>query len=79
MRNPKLNESQARIKIGGRNISNLRFADGTTLMAETKEELKNLLMRVKEERACLRLDIKKKKQRSWHPTPLIHGKWKGKR
>ena len=62
MRNPKLNESQARIKICGRNISNLRFADDTTLMAETKEELKNLLMSRKEERACLRLDIKKKKK-----------------
>ena len=77
MRNPRLNELQARIKIGGRNISNLRFADDTTLMAETKEELRNLLMRVKEERACLRLSIKKKK-RSWHPAALLHGKRKGK-
>ena len=78
MRNPKLNELQARIKIGGQNISNLRFADDATVMAETKEELRNLLMRVKEERACLRLNIKKKKKRSWHPAPLLHGKWKGK-
>ena len=54
-----MNELQARIKVGGWNISNVRFADDTTLMAETKEELKNLLMRVKEERACLRLNIKK--------------------
>ena len=62
MRNPKLNELQARIKIGGQNISNLRFADDATVMAETKEELRNLLMRVKEERACLRLNIKKKRK-----------------
>ena len=61
--------------IGGRNISNLRYVDDTTLMAESEEELKNLLMRVKEEseRAALRLNIKKK-LRSWHPAPLLHGK-----
>ena len=53
-------ELQARIKIGRRNINNLRYTDDTTLMAESKEELKNLLMRVKEEseRAGLRLNIK---------------------
>ena len=49
MRNTGLDESQARIKIAGRNISNLRYADDTTLMAESKEELKSLLMKVKEE------------------------------
>ena len=49
MRNAGLNASQAGIKIAGRNIYNLRYADDTTLMAESKEELKNLLMRVKEE------------------------------
>ena len=49
MRNARLDELQARIKIGRRNISNLRYADDTTLMAESKEELKSLLMRVKEE------------------------------
>ena len=48
MRNTRLNESQAEIKIAGRNINNLRYADDTTLMAESKEELKSLLMRVKE-------------------------------
>ena len=56
MRNARLDEKQAGIKIGGRNISDLRYADDTTLMAEKKEELKSLLMRVKEEseRAGLR-------------------------
>ena len=62
MRNAGLNELQARIKIGGRNINNLRYADDTTLMAESKEELKNILMRVKEgsETAGLKLILKKK-------------------
>ena len=49
MRNARLNETQARIKIAGRNVSNLRYTDDTTLMAESKEELKSLLMKVKEE------------------------------
>ena len=49
MRNAGLDEAQAVIKIGGRNINNIRYADDTTLMAESKEELKNLLMKVKEE------------------------------
>ena len=49
MRNARLNESQAGIKIGGRNINNLRYMDDTTLMAEIEEELKSFLMRVKEE------------------------------
>ena len=48
MQNARLDEVQARIKIGGRNINNLRYADETTLMAESEEELKNLLMKVKE-------------------------------
>ena len=61
MRNDRLDELQARIKIGGRNINNLRYTDDTTLMAETKEELQSLLMRVKEEsqRATSKLNIKK--------------------
>ena len=56
-----MGELQAGIKIGRRNINNLRYVDDTTLMAENKEELKNFLMRVKEksERACLKLNIKK--------------------
>ena len=49
MRNWELDEAQARIKLAGRNINNLRYADDTTLMAESKEELKSLLMKVKEE------------------------------
>ena len=59
MRNAGLDEAQARIKIAGRNINNLRYADDTTLMAESKEELKNLLMKVKEEseRVGLKLNI----------------------
>ena len=63
MRNARLDESQARIKISGRNINNLRYADNTTLMAESEEELKSLLRRVKEEseKAALKLNIQKTK------------------
>ena len=63
MRKAGLNQLQAEIKIGGRNINNLRYADQSTLTAESEEALKSLLMRVKEEseRAGLRLNIKKKK------------------
>ena len=65
MRNSRLNELQAEIKIGRRNINNLRYEDQSTLMAESKEALKSLLMRVKEEskRDSLRLNIKKKKNK----------------
>ena len=63
MRNAGLDEAQARVKIAGRNINNLRYADETTLMAETKEELKSLLMKVKEEseKVDLKLNIQKTK------------------
>ena len=63
MRNARLDALQAGIKIGGGNINNLRYADDTTLMAESEEELKNLLIRVKEEREkyVLKLNIKKTK------------------
>ena len=63
MRNARLEEAQARIKIAGRNINNLRYADDTTLRAESEEELKSLLMKVKEEgeKAGLKLDIQKTK------------------
>ena len=63
MRNARLDETQARIKISGRNINNLRYADDTTLMAESEEELKNLLMKVKEEseKAGLKFNIQKTK------------------
>ena len=63
MQNAGLDESQAGIKISGRNVNNLRYADDTTLMAESEEELKSLLMRVKEEseKSGLKLNIQKKK------------------
>ena len=63
MRNPGLDEAQAGIKIAGRNINNLRYTDDTTLMAESKEELKSLLMKVKEEseKVGLKLNIQKTK------------------
>ena len=62
MRNARLNEAQAGIKIAGRNINNLRYAYDTTLLAESKEEIKSLLMKVKEEteKADLKLNIQKK-------------------
>ena len=74
MINARLDELRAGMKIGGRNIKNLRYADDASVMAESKEELKSLLMRVKEEseRAVLRLNTKKTK--SWHPGLLLHGK-----
>ena len=74
MRNAGLNEAQAGIKVAGRNINNLRYADDATLMAESEEELKSLLMKVKEEseKASLKLSIKKR--RSWHMVPSLHGK-----
>ena len=63
MRNAGLDEAQARIKIAGRNINNLRYADDTTLMAESEEELQSLLVKVKEksEKADLKLNIQKTK------------------
>ena len=63
MRNAGLEEAQARIKIAGRNISHLRYADDTTLMAETEEELKSLLMKVKDksEKVGLKINIQKTK------------------
>ena len=63
MRNARLDETQAEIKIAGRNINNLRYTDDTTLMAESEEELKSLLMKVKEEseKAGLKLNIQKTK------------------
>ena len=74
MRNAGLEEAQARIKISGTSIKNLRYADDTTLMAESKEELKSLLMKVKEgsEKAGLKLNIQKLKP--WHLVQSLHGK-----
>ena len=80
MLNVGLDEAQAGIKIAWRNINNLRYADDTTLKAESKEELKSLLMKMKEEseKAGLKLGTLKK-LRSWHPIPSLHGKLMGKR
>ena len=74
MRNAGLGEAQAGIKIARRNIKNLRYADDTTLMADSKE-LKSLLMKVKEESKKLGLKLNILKARSWHPVLSLHGKW----
>ena len=78
MRNAKLDETQAGIKIAGRNINNLRYADDTTLMAEREEELNSLLMKVKEESEKVGLKSTFRKRRSWHPVPSLPGKQMGK-
>ena len=72
MRNAGLEEAQAGIKIAGRNINSLRYADDTTLMAESKEELKNFLMKVKEEseKVGLKLNIQKTKIMAYGPITL---------
>ena len=72
--NAGLEEAQAGIKIAGRNINNLRYADDTTLMAESEEELKSLLMKVKEESEKVGLNSTFRKERSWHLVPSLHGK-----
>ena len=69
-----LDEAQTGIKIVGRNINNLRYADDTTLMAEGEEELKILLIEVKEESEKAGLKFNIQKLRSWHPIPPLHGK-----
>ena len=69
-----LDDSQTGIEIAGRNINNLNYADDTTLMAESKEELKSLLMRVKEESGKAGLKLNIQKLISWHPVPSLHGK-----
>ena len=74
MRNAGLAEAQAEIKIARRNINNLRYADDTTLMAESEEELKSLLMKVKEESEKVGLNSTFRKRRSWHLVPSLHGK-----
>ena len=74
MRNTGLDEAQAGIKIAGRNINNLSYADETTLMAESEEGLKSLLMKVKEESEKVGLKLNIQKTRSWHPVPSLHGK-----
>ena len=74
MRNAGLSEVQAGIKTARRNIKNLRYADDTTVMAESEEQLKILLMRVKEESEKAGLKFSIKKWRSWGLVPPLHGK-----
>ena len=74
MRNAGLEEAQAGIKIAGRNINNLRYADDTTLMAENEEEQKSLLVKVKEKSEKVGLKSTFRKLRSWHLVSSLHGK-----
>ena len=74
MWNAGLDETQAGIKIAKRNINNLRYTDDITLMAESKEELKSLLMKVKEESEKVGLKLTSGKLKSWHLVPSLHGK-----
>ena len=74
MRNAGLEEAQAGIKIAGRNINNLRYEDDTSLMAESEEKLKSLLMKVKEESDKVDLKFFIRKLISWHPVPSLHRK-----
>ena len=74
MRNAGLDEAQDGLKIAGRNINNLRYANNTTLMAESEDELKSLLIKVKEKREKFALNLAFRKLRSWHLVPSLHGK-----
>ena len=74
MRNARLEEAQAGIKVAGRNINNLRNADDTTLMGESEEEQKSLLMKVKVESEKVGLKLNIQQLRSWHLVPSLHGK-----
>ena len=74
MRNAGLDEAQARIKIAGRNINNLRYADDTTLIVESEEELKSLLMKMKEESEKAGLKLRFRKLRSCPVVPSLHGR-----
>ena len=74
MKNAGLDKAQAEIKIASRNINNLRYGDDTTLMAESEEELKSLLMKVKEESEKVGLSSTFRKLTSWHPVPSFYGK-----
>ena len=69
MWNSRLDEAQAGIKIVGRNINNLRYTDDTSLIAESEEKLRRLLMKMKEESEKVGLKFNIKKLRSWHPVP----------
>ena len=74
MQNAGLDEAQAVIKIVERNINNLRYVDDTTLVVESEEELKSLLIKVKEESEKTGLKLNIQKLRSWHTVPSLHGK-----
>ena len=74
MWNARLDEAEAGIKIAGRNINNLRYGDDATLMAESEEELKSLLMKVKEESEKAGLKLHIQKTTSLHPFPSLYGK-----
>ena len=74
MRNAELEEAQGGIKISGRNINDLRYADDTTLMAESEEKLKSLLMKVKQESEKVGLKLNVQKMKIMHPVPSLHGK-----
>ena len=74
MRNAGLEEAQAGIKIAGRNISNLRYADDTTLMADSEEEIRSVLMKVKVESEKVDLKLNIQKLRSRHLVPSLHSK-----
>ena len=74
MGNAGLDEAQAGVKISGRNINNLRYANDTNRMADSKEDLKNLLMKVKEESEKVGLKPNIQKLRLWPPVPSLHGK-----
>ena len=74
MRNAGLEEAQARIKIARRNTNNLRYADDTTLTADSEEELKRLLMKVKEESEKVGLKLRIQKPKIMAPVPSLHGK-----
>ena len=78
MRSTALDEAPVGIKIAGRNINNLRYADDTTLTAESEEKLKSLLMKVKEQSEIAGLKLSIQKLRPWHPVPSLHGKQMGK-
>jgi len=75
MRNAGLEEKQAGIKIAGRNINNLRYADNTTLMAESEEELKSLLLKVKEESEKVGLKLNIQKTKIMASGPIIGNRW----
>ena len=78
MRNARLEEAQAGIKIARRKINKLRYTDDTTLMAESEEDLKSFLMKVKEESEKVGLKLNIQKTKIMHLVPSLHGKWMGK-